>query len=220
MTKRKGVVVPAGGGQHLKESSGQAMAMKLFGRETGQSVTLFEQTVPAGSKNSWLHLHRDSDEIAWVLEGEFTFKIGDEVTTGGPGTCAFMPRNVPHAWKNSGSTPGRVVFLYTPAGAGKFVDDGRRDDRDIECFPALNALFQGPSGVIVDDHLGPRLLLEIAHHRQHDLFEGARGEHPDLGSRGCRREVNSAQGRSDYNGAPDMRFHRAILPDEDIIYTN
>jgi hypothetical protein len=48
----KGVVVPAGGGQHLKESSGQAMAMKLFGRETGQSVTLFEQTVPAGSKNS------------------------------------------------------------------------------------------------------------------------------------------------------------------------
>jgi quercetin dioxygenase-like cupin family protein len=93
--------------------------MKLFGRETGQSVTLFEQAVPAGSKNSWLHLHRDSDEIAWVLEGEFTFKIGDEVTTGGPGTCAFMPRNVPHAWKNSGSTPGRVVFLYTPAGAGK-----------------------------------------------------------------------------------------------------
>ena len=65
MTTSKGVVVPAGGGQHLKESSGQVMSMKLFGRETGQAVTLFEQAVPAGSKNSWLHLHRDSDEIAW-----------------------------------------------------------------------------------------------------------------------------------------------------------
>ena len=54
---------------------------------------------------------------------EFTFKIGEEVTTGGPGTCAFMPRNVPHAWKNSGTVPGRVVFLYTPAGAGKFVEE-------------------------------------------------------------------------------------------------
>ena len=53
-----------------------------------------------------------------MLEGEFTFKIGETVTTGGPGTCAFLPRNVPHAWKNSGSQPGRVVFLYTPAGAG------------------------------------------------------------------------------------------------------
>src|SRR4029079_1131763 len=97
-------------------------AMKLRGRETGQSVTLFEQTVPAGSKNSWLHLHRDSDEIAWVLEGEFTFRIGETVTTGGPGRWSFMPRNVPPAWKNSGDRPGRVVFLYPPALAGRFVE--------------------------------------------------------------------------------------------------
>ena len=119
----KGLVVPAGGGKHLQEASGQVVSMKLFGRETGQSVTLFEQSVPAGSKNSWLHLHHDSDEVAWVLDGEFTFKIGDEVITGGPGTCSGMHRNVPHAWKNSGSVPGRVVFLYTPARAGQFVEE-------------------------------------------------------------------------------------------------
>ena len=123
MTLREGVVVPPGGGQHLEEASGQAMAMKLFGRQTGDSVTLFEQTVPAGSKSSWLHLHRDSDEIAWVLEGEFTFRIGETVTSGGPGTCAFLPRTVPHAWKNSGREPGRVLFLYTPARAGRFVEE-------------------------------------------------------------------------------------------------
>jgi len=118
MTMSKGVVVPPGGGKHLEEKSGQVMSMKLFGRETGQSVTLFEQTVPAGSKNSWLHLHHDSDEVAWVLAGEFTFMIGEAVTAGGPGTCAFMPRDVPHAWKNTGSETGRVLFLYTPAAAG------------------------------------------------------------------------------------------------------
>ena len=123
MTMSKGIVVPPGGGKHLAEASGQVVSMKLFGRETGESVTLFEQTVPAGSKSSWLHLHRDSDEIAWVLEGEFTFRIGEAATTGGPGTCAFLPRNVPHAWKNSGGQPGRVVFLYTPAGAGRFVEE-------------------------------------------------------------------------------------------------
>ena len=123
MTMSKGIVVPPGAGKHLAEASGQVVSMKLFGRETGESVTLFEQTVPAGSKSSWLHLHRDSDEIAWVLEGEFTFRIGEAVTTGGPGTCAFLPRNVPHAWKNSGGQPGRVMFLYTPAGAGRFVEE-------------------------------------------------------------------------------------------------
>jgi quercetin dioxygenase-like cupin family protein len=123
MTTSKGVVVPPGGGKHLEEASGQVVSMKLFGRETGQSVTVFEQTVPADSKNSWLHLHRDSDEIAWVLEGEFTFKIGEQVIAGGPGTCAFLPRNVPHAWKNSGPGIARVLFLYTPALAGGYIQE-------------------------------------------------------------------------------------------------
>jgi uncharacterized RmlC-like cupin family protein len=82
---------------------------------------MFEQAVPAGTK-SWFHLHHHSDEVAWVLEGEFSFKIGDVESKGGPGTCAFMPRNVPHAWKNCGSMPGRVLFLYTPAIAGRFVE--------------------------------------------------------------------------------------------------
>ena len=57
------------------------------------------------------------------LAGEITFKIGDEVTVGGPGTCAFFPRNVPHAWKNTGRETGRVLFLYTPATAGGYVEE-------------------------------------------------------------------------------------------------
>jgi len=83
---------------------------------------LFEETVPVGTKST-LHLHRDSDEVAWVLAGEITFKIGDEVTVGGPGTCAFFPRNVPHAWKSTGTETGRVLFLYTPADAGGYVEE-------------------------------------------------------------------------------------------------
>jgi mannose-6-phosphate isomerase-like protein (cupin superfamily) len=77
--------------------------------------------LPAGTASLY-HLHRDSDEVAWVLAGQFTFKIGAEVAVGGPGTCAFMPRNVPHAWKNTGSETGRVLFLYTPAAAGGLIE--------------------------------------------------------------------------------------------------
>ena len=118
----KGIVVPAGGGKHYEDSPGRFFDLKLLADQTGQSIMLFEETVPAGTRSTH-HLHYDSDEVVWVLEGEFTFKIGDQMTTGGPGTCAFMPRNVPHAWKNSGTVPGRVMFLYTPAGAGKFVEE-------------------------------------------------------------------------------------------------
>jgi Sigma-70, region 4 len=49
--------------------------------------------------------------------------IGDEVSVGGPGTCAFFPRNVPHAWKSTGTETGRVLFLYTPAAAGGYVEE-------------------------------------------------------------------------------------------------
>ena len=123
MTAKKGLVVPAGGGKHLDMSApGRFAALKLLGRETNGSVMLFEETVPPGTK-SLFHLHHDSDEVAWVLAGEITFRIGDEVTVGGPGTCAFFPRNVPHAWKNTGGDTGRVVFLYTPAAAGGYVEE-------------------------------------------------------------------------------------------------
>jgi mannose-6-phosphate isomerase-like protein (cupin superfamily) len=49
--------------------------------------------------------------------------IGDEVTVGGPGTCAFFPRNVPHARKNTGDETGCVLFLYTPAAAGGYLEE-------------------------------------------------------------------------------------------------
>ena len=122
MSAAEGFVVPAGGGRHFgSPTPGRSFAMKLLGRETNESIMMFEETLPAGAA-SLHHLHRDSDEVAWVLEGEFTFKIGDTVTLGGPGACAFMPRDVPHAWKNTGSETGRVLFLYTPATAGAVIE--------------------------------------------------------------------------------------------------
>jgi quercetin dioxygenase-like cupin family protein len=122
MTTTKGFVVPSGGGKRLDSPSpGRFFDLKLLGHETGESIMMFEETLPAGTA-SLFHLHHDSDEVAWVLAGEITFRIGDEVTAGGPGTCAFMPRDIPHAWKNTGDETGRVLFLYTPAQAGGYIE--------------------------------------------------------------------------------------------------
>lgn len=122
MSIAEGFVVPAGGGRHFSSPTpGRSFFLKLLGRETGESIMMFEETLPAGTA-SLLHLHHGSDEVAWVLSGELTFMIGDAVTVGGPGTCAFMPRDVPHAWKNTGSEAGRVLFLYTPAVAGGLIE--------------------------------------------------------------------------------------------------
>jgi quercetin dioxygenase-like cupin family protein len=122
MNTARGFVVPAGGGKHFDSPTpGRSFAMKLLGHDTGDSIMMFEETLPPGTASLY-HLHHDSDEVAWVLAGEISFRIGDEVTVGGPGTCAFMPRHVAHAWKNTGTGTGRVLFLYTPADAGGLIE--------------------------------------------------------------------------------------------------
>ena len=105
MTATNGFVVLPGGGKRLDSPTpGRFFDLKLLGHETGESIMMFEETLPAGT-TSLYHLHRDSDEVAWVLAGEITFKIGDKVTVGGPGACAFMPRDVPHTWKTPAASP-------------------------------------------------------------------------------------------------------------------
>src|SRR6266566_8390988 len=124
----QGVVVLPGQGPVWNMSPGRSAVLKLLGGATGGSIMMFEETVPAGTKSTF-HLHHDSDEVAYVLSGEVTFLIGDEVTVGGAGAYAFMPRGVPHAWKNTGGETGRVLFLYTPAKAGGLIEEQHRIQR-------------------------------------------------------------------------------------------
>ena len=122
MMDPNGLVRPPGAGTVWAMAPGRASTLKLLNGETNQSVMMFEEVAPVGTVTA-LHLHHDSDEIAYVLSGEITFMIGDEVTVGGPGTCAFMPSDVPHAWKSTGAEAGRVLFAYTPGRAGKLFED-------------------------------------------------------------------------------------------------
>ena len=131
-----GIVKLPGQGPVRNMAPGRAATLKLQNGETQESLMMFEEVAPVGTVTP-MHLHRDSDEVAYVLSGEITFKIGDDITVGGPGTCAFMPRDVPHAWKSTGAEPGKVLFLYTPGRAGKFFEEllhrpaGPVSDRDF-----------------------------------------------------------------------------------------
>jgi quercetin dioxygenase-like cupin family protein len=141
----QGIVVQPGEGLVSSSTTtpGRSYALKLLGGATGDSIMMFEETVPAGTKSTF-HLHRDSDEVAYVLSGEVTFMIGDAVTVGGPGACAFMPRGVPHAWKSTGAETGRVLFLYTPAKAGGLLEEQHRIQRNFAAMsePELADMLQ------------------------------------------------------------------------------
>jgi hypothetical protein len=98
-----GFVVPAGGGKHFDSPTpGRSLAMKLLGRETNDSIMMFEETLPPGTA-SLFHLHHNSDEVAWVLAGEFSFMIGETVTSrlAGPAPA----RSCRATWRMPGRTP-------------------------------------------------------------------------------------------------------------------
>jgi len=108
---------------------------KLLSDQTGNRVVVFEEVMPAGCGTP-LHLHHPSDEIMYVLSGEFTFQIGEEVSSGGAGTCVFMPRGIAHAWKNSGAEAGRALFVFTPVEGGQMFEEMLREQRP---FPSLDS---------------------------------------------------------------------------------
>jgi hypothetical protein len=74
------------------------------------------------------------DEAMYVLEGEVLFKCGDELFHAGPGSFVFLPRDIPHSYKNGADTPARWLILTMPAGIERFfvevgtpaLDDGLR----------------------------------------------------------------------------------------------
>ena len=111
-----------------KSSSGRIFSLKLRCADTADSIMMFEETFPAGTKSTF-HLHRDSDEVGYLLVGEVTFLIGGEITVGRAGDCIFMPRGVAHAWKNTGAETARALFLYTPAKAGGLIEEQQRTGR-------------------------------------------------------------------------------------------
>src|SRR6516225_10141825 len=134
--RAQGIVVQPVQGLVSSLTPGRSIVLKLLGGATGDSIMMFEETVPAGTKST-LHLHHDSDEVAYVLSGEVTFMIGDEVTVGGPGACAFMPRGVPHAWKSTGVETGLVLFLYTPGKAGGLIEEQQRTGRKFSSMSEI-----------------------------------------------------------------------------------
>ncbi len=106
----KGLVVLPGQDVVWNLEADRTASFKLLSEQTRNSVAVFEESIPAGFGTA-LHLHHNSDEAMCVLSGEFEFKIGDTVTRGGPGTWAFMPREIAHAWKKTASEPGRALVV-------------------------------------------------------------------------------------------------------------
>ena len=80
---------------------------------------MIDSRVPAGFPGPPLHRH-DFDETFYVLEGELTFQLGDELLTKREGELAFVPRGAAHTLANRADSPARYLIVCTPAGFERY----------------------------------------------------------------------------------------------------
>ena len=108
-----------GGEGNARWWGGGLATIKTTGRETDDLYSIVEVLEPQGAQAP-LHLHRKEDEAFWILEGEMTFRIGEQTIKARPGSFVFGPKDVPHTYTVD-SGPARILFLLSPAGFEEFI---------------------------------------------------------------------------------------------------
>ena len=89
--------------------------LKVSGSDTDGNFAVFEQTVLAKGAGVPLHFHPEQEEMFYVLDGSYRFKVGDEMFDLQVGDSIFLPRKIPHAWMLL-SEKGTAHVLVQPAG--------------------------------------------------------------------------------------------------------
>jgi quercetin dioxygenase-like cupin family protein len=71
----------------------------------------------SGTEGPWTvpHVHRNGEESFYVLDGRFTFTLGDEDVEAGVGSFIIVPRGTRHLMR-AGAGGGRLLTLWTPGG--------------------------------------------------------------------------------------------------------
>src|SRR5215813_2715302 len=121
----------------------------LRSEQSGGHLAVVELT---GGGRPPLHRH-DFDETFYVLEGELTFQLGDDLVTRRAGELAFAARGAPHTYANLSGAPARALLLITPAGFERYFARMAAERQGVE--PPAWALQPVPEVTTLGPPLSP-----------------------------------------------------------------
>lgn len=94
---------------------GNLVQFKAVGTATGNAYSLVEVTTAPGAGTP-PHLQKEDDEAFFVLEGRYEFMHNGQAVKGVPGTFVFIKRGEPHAFRNAGTSPAKMLIINSPGG--------------------------------------------------------------------------------------------------------
>ena len=104
--------VEPGGGDH-RFFLNHLASVKVAAGESATQMSAVEFTAPRGFGPP-LHMHREEDEIMYVLDGEIRLDLGDESQVATGGTVVSLPHGIPHVFQ---VLSGEARFLTVTSGA-------------------------------------------------------------------------------------------------------
>lgn len=105
-------LLPAGAGETLHVLL-DAATFKVSPRDGAGRFSLVEVSTAPGSGVP-LHVHGDSDEALYVLQGTCAVRVGNAQHLLESGACAFIARGTPHAYVNAGVAAARLLLVSSP----------------------------------------------------------------------------------------------------------
>jgi quercetin dioxygenase-like cupin family protein len=98
---------------------GSLAIFKLTAADTNGQMSIIE-IVEAPHAEAPRHVHEREDEGFWILEGEATFEVGEQIIHRRAGDYLFGPRGIPHRY-TVGAAGCRMLFIFTPGGFEELV---------------------------------------------------------------------------------------------------
>lgn len=96
------------------------IVIRLSGDDTGGAFSVCEYTAPPDGPSPPPHIHEQTDEGFYVLDGTLECTIEDDTLRAPAGTTLFVPRGTVHTFAPTGSGPARVLLVYAPAGFERY----------------------------------------------------------------------------------------------------
>ncbi|MCF2488048.1 cupin domain-containing protein [Dyadobacter sp. CY347] len=90
----------------------------VISSDDSQTGLLFGTTMPGALQEKGgppLHIHKDQDEIFFVVSGKFLIQIDDHIYAANTDDAAFIPRGTKHTFVNPvENNPGTLVSIHLP----------------------------------------------------------------------------------------------------------
>jgi quercetin dioxygenase-like cupin family protein len=100
---------------------GMRAVFKADNEETRDEYSISEWWLQPGQPGPGPHSHEANDDIFYVLEGVFTFQLGDEKYQAGKGAFIRVPAGVVHDFENNSENLAGLLNIYIPGGFEKDI---------------------------------------------------------------------------------------------------